>query len=266
MKTIAPISKTKLKFYRKIKQKKYRQQERLFFVEGVHLVEEALSSGWNVPALMITDSFLKKSESGKILSMADQQRREVLRVTEKELASLSDTVTPQGVVAVVGMPSMTIENFLRTLPDRFLVVALENISDPGNIGTILRTCEWFDVDAVLLDRGCVEVYNPKVIRGSMGALFHLPIVDDVDVPDVLRQMKNEGARIIATGVREGTALQSLHKHERMIIVFGSEAHGVSKEVLSLADDIITIPKYGKTESLNVGVACGIVVGSIRLKG
>lgn len=264
MRVFAHISEAKLKLYKKLSQKKYREKEGLFLVEGIHLVEEALSSGWNIESVLVTDAFTKKSEAESVLRKIEQKGCKLFFIKEKELISLAETVTPQGIVAVVHKRSIAVDGLLDALPSEFIVVALENISDPGNVGTILRTCDWFGVDAVLLDTTCVEVYNPKVLRASMGAVFHLLVTDDVVLPDVLLKIKKRNTKIVVTEVQKGTPLESLENKQRMVLVFGNEARGVSKEIISHADEIVRIPKYGKAESLNVGVACGVVVGWLRM--
>jgi TrmH family RNA methyltransferase len=234
-------------------------------VEGIHLVEEALSSGWNMEAVLMTEAFVKKSEARNVLHKIEQNNCNIFFVKEKELIALADTVTPQGIIGVVHKRSMAVDDLFNKLPQEFIVVALDNISDPGNVGTILRTCDWFGVDAVLMSSDTAELYNPKVVRASMGALFHLLTADNADLIDVLLKMKRKNAVIVSTGVKVGKSLQFLERHKRIVLVLGNEVQGVSKETQKLADETVTIPKYGKAESLNVGIACGMIVGYLRVK-
>ena len=156
-------------------------------------------------------------------------------------------------------PAATIQEARRSL-----IVALDGISDPGNLGTILRTCDWFGVDAVWLDPASVELYSPKVVRSTMGSIFHLPILPDVDLAAMLRLAKKNGSKVMVTAPKDGSPIPLPDYPERSVIVFGNEAHGVGAGIQREADQQISVPRFGSAESLNVAVACGVIVGVIRL--
>jgi len=254
------ISLSRLKSYSKLLQKKYRQTDGKFLVEGIHLVEEALKSDWEVEAIVVSDHGLVK-EIGKLESWDVRQDIELLECSEREFNKLTDTVTSQGIVAVVKIKYNTLEGFWEKLPERSIIVALDDVADPGNIGTILRTCDWFGVDGVVLSENSVELYNSKVIRSTMGAIFHLPVFIDVDLRSTIQDARKAGFNVITTVLDGGKPLNKFSFPERSIIVFGNETHGISKEIEQMADASITIPKYGKAESLNVAISCGIILNA-----
>jgi TrmH family RNA methyltransferase len=137
------------------------------------------------------------------------------------------------------------------------------VSDPGNLGTILRTCDWFGVDAVLLGKGCVSLYNEKVVRSTSGSIFHLPIYEDVDLLKTLPELKNNGFTLVST-VMDGESLIQTLLPEKTVLVLGNEAHGVNEAVKKISDRQVSIPRFGNAESLNVGVACAVFLSQWRL--
>ncbi len=143
------------------------------------------------------------------------------------------------------------------------VVACDGINDPGNMGTILRICDWFGIDAVLLGKGCVELYNEKVVRSTAGSILHIPILENISLMHELPKMKQNGFSLLATALDGKILGQEYLFPAKSVLILGSEAHGVSGDIFSLADETITIPSYGKAESLNAGIACGIIAAKWR---
>jgi RNA methyltransferase, TrmH family len=143
-----------------------------------------------------------------------------------------------------------------------LVVACDHIGDPGNLGTVLRACDWFGVDAVILSRGCVSLYNEKVIRSTVGSIFHMKVIEEIDFYSQIPIMKENGFRIIATTLN-GKPFNSFQYPSKTVLIFGSEAHGISPELIKLADEELSIPNFGRAESLNVGIACGVFLSQWR---
>jgi TrmH family RNA methyltransferase len=263
MKTYKNISQSLLKSYSKLTQKKYRQSERKFLVEGVHLVEEVLNSDWDVEAIIINSKGFVK-EVGRLGSWEVGNGVPLYECSEKDFKKFSDTITSQGIVAVVKMKEFPVKSFWNQLPQRSLIVALDEITDPGNAGTILRTCDWFGVNAALVSNNSVDLFNPKVLRATMGAVFHIPILADLNLESMLLQGKEHHFKIITTVLDSGNVLDQFSFPDRSIIVLGNEARGVSKKIRDLSDELVTIPKYGKAESLNVAISCGIILNAVRL--
>ena len=254
------MTQVQFKYFLKLLQKKFRRSERLFLVEGIHTVEEALASGWRTEALLVAEEFRGSSlPVEKLVQNALRNSVQAFEISTRQLEKLSETVTSQGIIGVVHQSQQKTGD---TWKGKNLV-ALDGVADPGNAGTIIRTCDWFGVDTVLLDKNCVELYNPKVVRATMGSIFHLPILHELALPNALMESKAEGFRILVTALSPEKKPAPKSFPGRWIIVFGSEAHGVSPEIRRLADEVVTIPRYGDAESLNVAVACGIVLATVK---
>jgi TrmH family RNA methyltransferase len=142
-------------------------------------------------------------------------------------------------------------------------VAVDAMSDPGNLGSIIRTCDWFGMDGILIGKDSVELYNPKVVRSTMGGLFHLPVAQDVDLPVALTRAKELGYTVYATKTEGRAHFDRIAYASKSVVVFGNEAWGISDAVRASADASVSIRRYGSAESLNAGVACGIVLSAMR---
>jgi TrmH family RNA methyltransferase len=257
------VSKADIKLFRTLSQKKVRQKERKFILEGWRALKEVLNSSSKVETVAVLSRYLEDQDYKAILTNLAERGASIKELSETELNQLADTVHAQGVIAVVHQRSCTLDSVhFGPAP---MVVAVDAVSDPGNLGSIVRSSDWFDADAILLGRGCVDVYNDKVVRSTVGSIFHVPIVEGVDLPKTLSMMKEQGFFIVAFSGDGKQSYATLQPRGHSIFVFGSEAHGVSREVRSVADLVVRIPRYGKADSLNVGVACGIVLAHTRLE-
>ena len=257
------LSKEKLKQILKLKTKKGREKEERFLIEGLRLCEEAFFSDWEVELLLFPSEYVQFLKTKKLMREFLKEKREIFILSNQDMKKLTDTKTPQGIFAVVSKKEFTLDkDFLKKVS---LLVGLDNIRDPGNLGTIIRTADSAGVDGVLLSTGCVELYNPKVIRATMGSIFHLPIIDKIELKDIIPELKSSGFKIFASEVREGEDFTKIKYPEKICLLIGSEATGISKEILGLADERIKIPIYGKAESLNASVATGILLYEIIRK-
>ncbi len=239
-----------IKILSKLNQKKYRSEYGCFIVEGKKSVVDAIASGKEVIQLVMTRQFAQKEETfgNKI---------EKLIVDEKDFAKLAETVTPSGIAAIVRMSNDNLE----TIKKNRLVAVLEDIRDPGNLGTIIRTADWFGLDAILLIGGA-DPYQPKVVRSSMGSIFHLPIVTSQNSETDLIELKKAGFKIVVTRPELADSKKIVNFRDKTAIVFGNESNGTSKEIDQLADQSLSIPKYGRAESLNVAVSFGIIINDL----
>lgn len=255
------VSKADIKYFRSLSQKKVRQAERKFILEGWRALKEVLNSPSTVETVAVLSRYLQDPDYESILTKLGERGASVKEVTEAELNQVADTVHAQGVLAVVQQKTHSLDSV--QLDKSSLVVAADAVSDPGNLGSMIRSSDWFHADFVLLGRGCVELYNEKVVRSTVGSLFHVPIVEGVELTEALSSMKKNGFSIVAFSGDGKQSYTTLEQSVRTVYVLGSEAHGVSREVRNVADVVVRIPKYGKAESLNVGVACGIVLAHVR---
>ena len=255
------ISKMKIASVKRLLQKKYREEAGMFIVEGWKSVEEAMNANANIETLIYNpiDKINKK-----LLAKLQGSINEIFEATEKEMQTISDTVTTQGIIAVVKkMDSESALDKIRKKSEA-VIVSLETMNDPGNLGTIVRTCDWFGVDALVIGENSVELYNPKVVRATMGSIFHFPIIENVNLEIFLRQSQKDGFTIYSSELKKSDDIREIQWQKKSVILIGSESHGISEKISALADKKIFIPKYGKAESLNAAMACGIILSQITL--
>ncbi|MBI3005062.1 MAG: RNA methyltransferase [Ignavibacteriales bacterium] len=255
------LSRSELKYLRSLSQKKFRDEEKKFLVEGWRAVKDALNSAFKIELAAVLSKYVESPDYRAILQQLQDRRVTLKEINEIELRQISDTVHAQGIIALVHQKKYDPSQLIKGRP-RVLVVT-DGIADPGNLGSILRTADWFGVDAALLGKGSVELYNEKVVRSTAGSIFHLPVVEDVDLGESLEMLKKNGFFIAATASESKTDYAFLERKPKMAIVLGSEARGIGKQAKDIADIIIKIPRFGKAESLNVGVACGIILAHLR---
>lgn len=248
------ISKNQLKYISSLLQKKYRKAENKFLTEGKKLVSEALNSSYPCELLAVTEKFLASNKS--VLNLSGLEPHRIVLTTEKEMERLADTVNPQGITGVFGT-----ERAIKIHRNHKIIVALENISDPGNLGTILRNCDWFGVTEILLSQDCAEVFNPKVLRASMGSVFHLDVKISADFYDNLQKLRDNGYKILNSNLN-GENIYRFKMPDKIIAVFSNEANGPTERISLLADENITIPKFGNAESLNVASSSAIILSEI----
>jgi TrmH family RNA methyltransferase len=249
------ISKNELKYFSSLLIKKFRQQEEKFIVEGLKTVEEGLNSNYKCDAVFVTPAFMDSFPD--VIKILQKKSNRVLELKSIDFQKISDTKSPQGIAAVFNKnyPKKSIND----LKDK-LVVLIDNISDPGNLGTIIRTSDWFGVYNILITDQSVEYLNPKVIRATMGSLFHLNIYDEIYEND-LANLKSNGYQIICADTK-GKNIFSYKANKKTLITFSNESIGPSEMIKSLADDFITIPGKGRAESLNVSSAASIVIARL----
>lgn len=249
MEVIESVQNPKVKNWVKLLSKKGRMSEHRFLIEGEHLVEEAIKSNMPLAGIIVQANLEAR------YNRLDMREAPLYRVTEAVMNKLSDTQTPQGICAIVEMQTGLLEDVVK---QNSLLLILDALQDPGNLGTIIRTADSAGVDGVILGKGCVDLYNPKTIRATMGSLFHIPIVEQ-DLQQVLPFLKNRGYQLIATSLEGAVAYDQCNYRGASAIVIGNEANGVSKWVLEQCDKRVKIPIYGRAESLNAAIAAGIIL-------
>lgn len=267
----------------KLDRKKYREQYGCFIVEGKKGVIEAIESNLPVIQLVVTGAF--RNDQGEYLNQAPVKQfvtqNKILEVGNQAFADIADTSTPQGVAAVVKLPDQDLSTLLQSP----LIAVLEDVRDPGNVGTIIRTADWFGLGG-LVCLGGADPLQPKVVRSSMGSLFRVPIyhVGRTEIQnsgrDILTKIKEAGYTIVTTRPEFASATTSattnvaehaqsistpaeIKQSSKICVVFGNEAHGTSPKIDALADTALSIPRYGDAESLNVAVSFGVIVSQLK---
>lgn len=233
-----------------IKKSKARREERVFVVEGIRMFVEAPKE--QVQAVYASESFLKDPEH-----MACLQGYDYEEVSDSVFASASDTKTPQGILCVVRMPEYSKETFFSESGGLYLV--LENIQDPGNLGTMFRTGEGAGISGVILSRDTVDLFNPKTIRSTMGSVYRVPFLIADDLEAVIGEMKKQGVHLYAAHLKGEQSYDRFDYRESTAFLIGNEGNGLSERTASLADTYVRIPMEGKVESLNAAMASGILL-------
>lgn len=232
---ITSINNDRIKYYTKLQQKKYRYLYKEFLVEGEHVVEEAIKKGIVKEIILISD--------------IDYDGEKIF-VTKEIMRKISALDNPTNAIAVCKMTDSEIKG------NRFLL--LDNIQDPGNLGTIIRSALAFNIDTLILSEDTVDLYNSKVIRATQGMFLHLNIVKR-DLKDVIINLKNKNIKIYGTKVDGGKDLKEINNLDNYAIILGNEGEGIRKEILDMCDEFIYIKTNNLVESLNVGVAAGIIL-------
>ena len=236
-----------VKLVRKLAQKKFRNELKLFVAEGLRLCEEV------PPALVEFGFFTREFLSDERAKILVERLKILEEVSPSTMEKISDTKTPQGILLVVRQKFSSPEEVLA----KKIIAVLDGVQDPGNVGTILRTAAAFDCGIILLD-GSAEIFNPKVVRSSMGAIFYLPIIKMSHA----EFLNLRGAEILAAALDSSAEIYYRHDFDQKVaIVFGSEANGVSKKILDVAKKIF-IPMNGHAESLNVATSAAIIISEI----
>lgn len=244
MKQILSVKNPQIKEWKKRLTKKDRDKTGTFLVEGFHLVEEAFKADAIIDLIVSEEIDVPSWDYGEI---------PVTIVTKEIIKELSDTETPQGILALCRQ--QTNQDILNTAQT---FIAIDQVQDPGNLGTIIRTADAAGLDAVIIGEGTVDIYNPKVVRSGQGSHFHLPIVK-MNLPAFIDTLKERNIPVFGTALENGRNYRETKKTESFCLIVGNEGNGVSKEVLSKTDTNLYIPIHGKSESLNVAVAAGILM-------
>lgn len=248
------LSNRLLKYYSSLLIKKFRQAENKFIIEGKKLVYEGLQSSYECEIVITTEEFYKNNknfvESIKSFAIIE-------KIAQGDVKRLSDTETPQGIFAIFNKK----ESYTDYLNSNF-IVALDNINDPGNLGTILRNCDWFGIKTVLLSSGCAEIYNPKTIRSSMGSFFRINFIENIELNYEIEKLNKLGYVTIATDL-DGDNIYNFNFPNKAVVIFSNEANGPDINLLNAVKTKLTIPKFGGAESLNVATASAIILSEYR---
>lgn len=243
------------KVYKLLNSKKYRDTEKEFVIEGARLCEDAADSGIIIEKFFYTEKAQDKYK--KIVDKLKKKSNESFIVTEKIMNFISDTKTPQGLVCVCKKfnDNLKIENFKKFKK----LITLENIQDPSNLGTIFRTAEALKIEGVILTDDCCDVFSSKVLRGSMGALFRVPICTLKSAEDIFKLFGKDFNIYGAVPDKDAVDIRKVDFSKKCIVLVGNEGNGLKEETIKKCKGKLTIPMKGKSESLNAAVAASIVM-------
>ncbi|NMO95591.1 TrmH family RNA methyltransferase [Paenibacillus lemnae] len=251
---ILSLQNARVKSWVQLQEKKHREKQSKYLVEGIHLVQEALLAGADVEVVAYDRD---QGIPAELRNLPDLGRKvEWIGVTEAIIAKISDASTPQPVLGIVRKEQGPWDKLLQNAGRP--VIVLDGVQDPGNVGTIIRSADASGAAGVVLGKGCADLYNPKTVRSTMGSLFHLPVIEG-DLEELLPQAKERGARLVTTSLEGKAAAFHYDYTGSCWIVIGSEGRGVSPEVTAMVNDAVIIPMPGRAESLNAAMAATILL-------
>jgi RNA methyltransferase, TrmH family len=264
---ISSLQNPRVKQWTGLLEKKGRDKEGQFLIEGIHLVEEALHS--DIQPYTVVYSMERASMAlERLLELAEKQGIECVAVSEAVLAKCTDTQTPQPVFAVMPKLPWKPESLMKagSAGEAALVLVVDGVQDPGNLGTIIRSADAVGATGILLGKGTVDLYNPKTVRSTMGSLFHLPIAQG-DLLELLPQASAQGSRVVTTSLQGAVSCYDYDFTRPTWIVIGNEGQGVSEAVRELTEDHVLIPMKGNAESLNAAMAATVILfEAVRQRG
>ena len=276
MEIISSKDNKKIKYIRSLLEKNsIRKKNKVFVVEGIKLVNEALDYG-RVEDIVLSESLYKEISSGDLSkntlflengkNIENYVRKEypIIIVSDTVFKTVSETITPQGVLAVAEIPEYNIldrefldAEYKKTGKLKFLL--LEDTADPGNLGTMMRTAEAAGVTGVIMSKGTVDIFNPKTVRSTMGSIFRLPFCYIEDLKEAIRKLKELNISFYATHLKGEKSYKDIKYSDKSAILIGNEARGLSDELAELADVYVIIPMQGKVESLNAAIAAALMM-------
>ncbi len=244
------ITNKEIKYLKSLSQKKYRKKYNQFLIEGYRLIKELLESNNEAVKIWVSNKFLLKHEnlSNKI------KKYEPIIIDSEKFSLTLNTENPQEIMALLDI-NKNIE--IDVITKNILI--LDGVSDPGNLGTILRSAVWYGITDILLINDCVDLYNPKVVRSAMGAHYYIRNINFTDIDRIYDALKKKGYSIIGASTTGNSYTKYSINSNKWALVLGSESHGISKSINNIIDVNISIPKMGNIESLNVAIAGSILL-------
>ena len=240
-----------VKEVKKLKEKKYRDQSNKFVIEGTRILADAINENADIDIIVICEECVKNIEKKMMYEIA---KYNCIYVSEQVFNTMTDVTNPQGILAVIKR-----KNDLANINyNEEIIVVLDGIQDPGNLGTILRTIDSANLKQVVVSKQTADCYNPKVVRSTMGGIFRVNVIQSENLVKDLKTMQDNGFEIVVTSLNTETSVYGID-YTKKVIVIGNEANGVSKSVQDVANIKVKIPMLGKTESLNASVAAGIMI-------
>lgn len=240
-----------IKYIKNLNQKKFRDEASEYVIEGKKLVKEAIDEHIDIKKIIVCEEFFTEK--------IELSGYDVEYVSGNVFKYIADTESPQGILAIAKKRNLKKEDY------GDVIFALDNIQDPGNLGTIIRTLDCAGINTLLLSNGMADAYNPKVIRSTMGAIYRVNVFNNIDLNLELKSLKNKGYEVIVTALDADADLFEYCFPKKVVIVIGNESNGVGEQLQKLANRRIKIPMKGKTESLNAGVAASLMAYEIFRK-
>jgi len=245
-----------IKEIKSLHRKKGRMKNNAFIIEGIKIINEAIENDYPIEKILYTDQLLENREGVDFLNRL-QNTCSLIYVSSNVFKEISDTENPQGILAVAQLRYRTIDEII--LENNPFLLYLDEVQDPGNMGTIIRTADAFNIDGIIISQGCVDPYNPKVVRATMGSIFRTPLYFASDGLDMLKDLREKGIKIYSTSLQGSIPIYDADYNGGLVLVIGNESKGVREDIQRMSNILIKIPMPGKAESLNAGVAASIIM-------
>lgn len=253
---ISSFQNLRYKEWNKLKSRKHRDAKQLFFIEGVKMIEEAIYWGRTIEKFIYSEKLLTINGGTQIYEKISRLNKPIFKLENDLMERLSSTKNPQGILAILKQESKDINDIIKKYSS---IIILEELQDPGNVGTIIRTADAAGFETIILSEGCVDLYNEKLIRATMGSIFHIPIVRDANINQELIKFKENKYQIIGSALNTNYLYDDLNYSEKKVLVIGNEAKGISESTADLCHHLVKIPIKGHAESLNAAIAAGILM-------
>lgn len=249
-----------IKHAKSLQFKKYRDAAGEYLLEGIKLLQEAIKYDADISHIFYHDEVLGNPDIQDIIDTCIERKIPVYEMEEKLFLDISETKTSQGVIAIGKKRDYDMTSLIKQ--KCFNIVMLEEVQDPGNVGTIIRTADACGFDMAILSKGCADIYSGKTIRSTMGSLFHMPIIPDMDFEHMLGILESVGALTLAAAPHDGMPCYDIRYKDENAIIVGNESKGLTGAVMDKASLKVNIPMIGRAESLNAGVAASILMYEI----
>lgn len=250
----------RVKYTKSLLKSKNRQKESKYIIEGYRILTLAIECNADLDYVFINETFEEKEEHKNFLNILKNKNVKVFKTTNKIFKELIDTENTQGILGVVKFKERKIEHNIKC-EDKFVLI-LDRIQDPGNMGTIIRTADAAGVDAIIALKGCVDIYNPKVIRSTMGSIFDMNIINCTQ-EECLKELREKDFKIVSSYLNTDNYYHEMKYYERTALVIGNEANGVNDDLIKESDMLVKIPIYGNAESLNAAISSAILMYEIK---
>lgn len=245
-----------IKEIKSLHRKRGRMKNNAFIIEGIKIINEAIENNYPLDKIIYTDQLLRNKEGEDFFNKL-QDGYNLIYVSDNVFDEISDTENPQGILAIAQLVYRTVDEL--SLSKKSFLLYLDELQDPGNMGTIIRTADAFNIDGIILSQGCVDPYNPKVVRATMGSIFRTPLYFASDGLDMLKDLREKGIKIYSTSLQGSIPIYDADYNGGLVLVIGNESKGVREDIQCMSNILIKIPMPGKAESLNAGVAASIIM-------
>jgi len=246
-----------IKYIKSLHIKKYRDEYQKFIIEGEKLLREALDYNADISMALLSNGFTESSKYKELANLLNRSNIPTYCAEDNIFKEVCETDTPQGVIAVSKKIEFNLADIL--LKDELCIILLHELRDPGNAGTIIRTADACGLDAVVISKGSVDIYNGKTIRATMGSLFHIPVIQSLDTADTISMLKDNGVVTLGADPHSSASCIELPYYKKSAIVIGNESQGIDNETQAMLDINVKIPMPGRAESLNAGIAASILM-------